>query len=131
MQRQPLGGLVSHWPGSLSTDEAQDSDGQETKLSIRPAAETAGLTLQSLGRQLRQALYGEEAQRIQRDPDDVRVMVRYPRDERRSPGDAAALDRQLARGVRMVGIGSTHKRKSRNAWNARTTVGSCKASRAR
>ena len=57
------------------------------KLGIRPAAETAGLTLQSLGRQVRQAFYGEVAQRIQRGRDDVRVMVRYPRDERRSLGD--------------------------------------------
>ena len=58
---------------------------QEMKLGIKPAAETAGLRLQS--RRVRQAFYGEEAQRIQRGRDDVRVMVRYPRDERRSPGD--------------------------------------------
>ena len=36
---------------------------------------------------MRQAFYGEEAQRIQRGRDDVRAMVRYPRDERRSLGD--------------------------------------------
>ena len=36
---------------------------------------------------MRQAFYGEEAQRIQRGRDDIRVMVRYPRDERRSLGD--------------------------------------------
>ena len=60
---------------------------QEMQLGIRPAAETLGLTLQDLGRQVRQAFYGEEAQRIQRGRDDVRVMVRYPEDERRSLGD--------------------------------------------
>nr|ACX49738.1 AcrB/AcrD/AcrF family protein [uncultured marine bacterium 1n22] len=54
------------------------------QLRIKPAAETLGLTLQDLGRQVRQAFYGEEAQRIQRGRDDIRVMVRYPRDERRS-----------------------------------------------
>ena len=59
----------------------------EMKLGIKPAAEVAGLTLDDLGRQVRQAFYGEEAQRIQRGRDDVRVMVRYPRDERRSLGD--------------------------------------------
>ena len=59
----------------------------EMQLGIRPAAETVGLTLQDLGRQVRQAFYGEEAQRIQRGRDDIRVMVRYPRDERRSLGD--------------------------------------------
>ena len=59
----------------------------EMQLGIKPAAETLGLTLQDLGRQVRQAFYGEEAQRIQRGRDDIRVMVRYPRDDRRSLGD--------------------------------------------
>ena len=60
---------------------------QEMKLGIKPAAETLGLTLSDLGRQVRQAFYGEEAQRIQRGRDDIRVMVRYPADQRRSLGD--------------------------------------------
>ena len=60
---------------------------QEMQLDITPAAETLGLTLQDLGRQVRQAFYGEEAQRIQRGRDDIRVMVRYPADQRRSLGD--------------------------------------------
>jgi len=60
---------------------------RELKLGIRPAAELLGLTLSDLARQVRQAFYGEEAQRIQRGRDDVRVMVRYPEDERRSLGD--------------------------------------------
>ena len=44
-----------------------------------------------LGRQVRQAFYGDEAQRIQRGRDDVRVMVRYPEAERRSIGDLEAM----------------------------------------
>ena len=36
---------------------------------------------------MRQAFYGDEAQRIQRGRDDLRVMVRYPRGERRSLGN--------------------------------------------
>jgi multidrug efflux pump subunit AcrB len=43
-----------------------------------------GLTLADLARQVRQAFYGEEAQRIQRGRDDLRVMVRYPEERRRS-----------------------------------------------
>ena len=60
---------------------------EEMQLGIKPAAETLGLTLQDLGRQVRQAFYGEEAQRIQRGRDDIRVMVRYPEADRRSLGD--------------------------------------------
>ena len=71
---------------------------QEMKLGIKPAAETLGLSLEDLGRQVRQAFYGEEAQRIQRGRDDVRVMVRYPEDERRSLGDLDSMRLRTADG---------------------------------
>jgi len=60
---------------------------REIKLSLLPSAEPLGITLDDLSRQVRQAFYGAEAQRIQRGRDDIRVMVRYPRDERRSLAD--------------------------------------------
>lgn len=59
---------------------------RELKLDIKPEAELLGLTLNDLARQVRQAFYGDEAQRIQRGRDDVRVMVRYPKHERSSLG---------------------------------------------
>jgi len=61
--------------------------GEEIRLRIKPEAEALGLTMSSLGRQVRQAFYGEEAQRIQRGKDELKVMVRYPQDERRSIAD--------------------------------------------
>ena len=64
---------------------------EEMQLGIKPAAEALGLTLRDLGRQVRQAFYGEEAQRIQRGRDDVRVMVRYPQDDRRSLGNLEGM----------------------------------------
>ena len=82
--------VKQHLRGYAGVYEVTDSfraGKQEMKLGIKPSAETVGLTLESLGHQVCQALYGEEAQRIQRGRDDVRVMVRYPRDERRSLGD--------------------------------------------
>ena len=60
---------------------------REMRIDIKPAAEALGLALEDIGRQVRQAFYGEEAQRIQRGRDDIRVMVRYPADERRSLDD--------------------------------------------
>ncbi len=59
----------------------------EIRIRLKPEASTLGLTLASLARQVRQAFYGVEAQRIQRDLDEVRVMVRYPRAGRSSIGD--------------------------------------------
>ncbi len=57
---------------------------QEIQLRIRPEAETLNLNVNALGVQARQAFWGAEAQRVQRGRDDVRVMVRYPRQERAS-----------------------------------------------
>jgi len=64
---------------------------QEVQLTLLPEARNLGLTLSDLGQQVRQAFYGYEAQRIQRGKDDIRVMVRYPEDERRSLGDLEAM----------------------------------------
>ena len=58
----------------------------EIKLNIKPEAESLGLTLADLARQVRAGFYGEEVQRVQRGQDEVKVMVRFPRDERDSVG---------------------------------------------
>ena len=59
---------------------------QEIELRLRPEARPLGLSQFDLGRQVRQAFYGDEVQRIQRGRDDVKVMVRYPGEERRTLG---------------------------------------------
>ena len=51
---------------------------------ITPAGRSMGFSLQSIALQIRQSFYGEEVQRIQRGRDELKVMVRYPADERRS-----------------------------------------------
>ena len=60
---------------------------EEIKLRVKPEAEAMGVTLASLARQVREAFHGAEVQRIQRDSHEIRVMVRYPRSERRSVGN--------------------------------------------
>lgn len=55
---------------------------EELKLQLTPAGEALGFRMVDLGRQVRQAFYGEEAQSIQRDRDEVDIMVRYPRQDR-------------------------------------------------
>ncbi|MEO1038875.1 MAG: efflux RND transporter permease subunit [Pseudomonadota bacterium] len=56
----------------------------ELRLTLRPDAQALGLTLADVTRQVGQAFYGEEVQRLPRDGEDVRVMVRYPREARNS-----------------------------------------------
>ncbi|MDG2170760.1 MAG: efflux RND transporter permease subunit [Opitutales bacterium] len=57
---------------------------EELVVSLKPRAIELGLTQQLLARQIRQAFYGEQAQRVLEDVDDIRVMVRLPDDERES-----------------------------------------------
>ncbi|MGI9222101.1 MAG: efflux RND transporter permease subunit [Woeseiaceae bacterium] len=78
---------LSTYNGVFDIRNSSESGGQEIKLTIKPEAEALGLTMTSLGRQVRQAFYGEEAQRIQRGKDEIRVMVRYPKADRRSIAD--------------------------------------------
>ncbi|TDI47342.1 MAG: efflux RND transporter permease subunit [Acidobacteria bacterium] len=72
---------------------------EEIRLAIKPAAELTGLTLSDLGRQVRQAFHGEEAQRIQRGRDEIKVMVRYPEDERLSIANLERMRIRLPGGI--------------------------------
>ncbi len=78
---------LARFPGVLDLTDSFRAGKQEVKIDILEQAKPLGLTLNDLARQVRQAFYGEEAQRIQRDSNDVRVMVRYPEAERKSLGN--------------------------------------------
>ncbi len=82
---------LASYPGVIDIMDSFRGSKQQLEIEILPAAEALGLSQQDLGRQVRQAFYGEEAQRIQRGRDDVRVMVCYPAEERRSLGDVEGM----------------------------------------
>ena len=77
-------GELREYPGLSDVADSFRPGKEELRLSVTPAGEALGITLTDLGRQVRQAFYGEEAQRIQRGRDDIRVLVRYTEEERRS-----------------------------------------------
>jgi multidrug efflux pump subunit AcrB len=72
---------------------------QEVQLTLRDEARPLGLTQRDLARQVRQAFYGEEVQRIQRGREDVRVMVRYPEADRQSLGSLEDMRIRTHEGV--------------------------------
>lgn len=90
---------LQSYPGVFDVTDSFRGGKQELKLSILPSAEALGLSLSDLARQVRQAFYGDEAQRIQRGRDDVRVMVRYPQDERRSLAHVESMRIRTADGA--------------------------------
>ena len=75
---------LERYPGVFDISDSFDAPLEELVLSLKPAAENLGITLADVATQIRQAFYGEEVQRIPRDGEDVRVMVRYPESERRA-----------------------------------------------
>ena len=78
-------------PGVFDVSDSFREGKQEAQITLLDEARFLGLTLNDVARQVRQAFYGAEAQRIQRGRDDIRVMVRYPEDERRSLGNLEDL----------------------------------------
>jgi len=78
---------LSEYEGVFDIRTSNSAGNQEIELILKPSAETLGITLADLGRQVRRAFYGEEAQRIQRGKDEIKVMVRYPKEERKSIAD--------------------------------------------
>ncbi len=85
--KSELGGI----PGIHDVQDSFLPGKNEVQLKLKPAARTLGLTLSDLAGQVRHAFYGAEALRFQRGQDEVKVLVRYPKEERRSLGHLEAM----------------------------------------
>jgi len=75
---------ISQFPGVYDSYNSQSSGSKEVLVKLKPHASQVGVRLADIARQVRSAFYGEEAQRIQRDSDTIKVMVRYPAKERQA-----------------------------------------------
>ncbi len=82
---------LARFPGVFDIADSFRAGKQEVQIQLLERGKTLGLTLNDLAMQVRQAFYGAESQRIQRDTDDIRVMVRYPEPERESLGNLEDL----------------------------------------
>ncbi len=74
------------YEGVYDISDNYSSGSHEIRLAIKPEAEALGLTLSDLASQVRYGFYGFEAQRILRNKEEVKVMVRYPLEQRRTLG---------------------------------------------
>jgi len=64
---------------------------RELRMKLKPEARSLGLTASDLAMQVYAGYYGEEALRVQRGRDDIRVKVRYTEDERSRLADLDAV----------------------------------------
>ena len=82
--------LKQRYRGIPSLYEIQDTQSlgkRQYDIELTSAGEAAGLTPADIARQLRRSFFGDEVQRIQRGRRELKVMVRYPDDQRRSSSD--------------------------------------------
>lgn len=87
------------YAGVFDVTNSYSRGSEEIVLQIKPDAEQLGLSASDLGRQVRQSFYGEEAQRILRGRDELKVMVRYPLDERVSIANLEEMRIRTAEGA--------------------------------
>jgi HAE1 family hydrophobic/amphiphilic exporter-1 len=80
---------LGQYPGVIDIDDDSRPGKWEYQVKVKPRAEALGVSLADLAGTIRAAFYGEEVMRLQRGRHEVKLMVRYPREERRS---IASLD---------------------------------------
>lgn len=78
---------LGEFQGVIDIADSDIEGKPELKLDILPEGIALGLRLEDVARQVRQGFYGDEIQRLQRGKNEVKVYVRYPRDERSSIAD--------------------------------------------
>ena len=71
---------------------------QEVLLKLKPKAYMLGLTETAIATQVRQGFYGGQAQRLQEGRDELRVYVRYPKEDRERIGQMERMKIKTAQG---------------------------------
>jgi len=73
---------LRHFDGVYQIQSDFSPGKNEIRLELKPEARTLGLTVNDLARQIHAGYYGDEAVRLQRGRDDIRVKIRYTADQR-------------------------------------------------
>jgi multidrug efflux pump subunit AcrB len=121
------------FPGVFDVKDNFNIGKEEISIKLLPAAENYGINMMMLGSQVRQAFYGLEVQSIQRGRDEVKVMLRYPKNERASisnledmmikvPNGSTIPVRQIAKLELGEGLSSIQRKNRKRAINVTADV---------
>jgi multidrug efflux pump subunit AcrB len=72
--------------GIGDVNDSRQTSAKEVQFELKPLAYSLNLTLADIASQVSYSFYGLEAQRILRDSEEVKVMIRYPLEQRSSVG---------------------------------------------
>jgi multidrug efflux pump subunit AcrB len=89
---------LHEYPGLHDIADSYELGKRELKLKLKPEARALGLTARDLASQVRSAFYGAEALRMQRGRNEIKVMVRYPPEQRRSLANVEEMRIRTPRG---------------------------------
>jgi len=73
---------IATYPGTFDIADNFKPGKLEKKIRIKEGSRSLGISMRDVARQIRQAFYGDEALRIQRGRDDLKVLVRYAGNDR-------------------------------------------------
>jgi multidrug efflux pump subunit AcrB len=90
--------FLEQYEGVSDINDSFANGADEIRINIKPLGEALGLSLSSLAQQVRYGFYGAEAQRIQRDDEEIKVMIRYPKEQRNSIGNLETMRIRAANG---------------------------------
>jgi len=90
---------LKKYPGVFDIEDSFVAGKKELQINLKSIARSLGLTLSDLAQQVRHAFYGAEALRLQRDQDEIKVVVRYPESERKSLGNMEKMRIRIPGGI--------------------------------
>ncbi|MDX1282359.1 efflux RND transporter permease subunit [Shewanella colwelliana] len=81
---QELKDKLNTLKGVGDVNDSRQSSAKEVQFKLKPLANSVGLTLADVASQVSASFYGMEAQRILRNGEEIKVMLRYPEEQRNS-----------------------------------------------
>lgn len=88
---QAVANALRRFDGVFDVRDTFGAGGPEANIVVTPVGEALGLGQVELARQVRQAFFGAEIQRVQRGRHEVRVYARFPEQERKSLDNLASM----------------------------------------
>lgn len=91
---------LGKYPGVIDISDSGRAGKDELRLiRLTQSGKSLGLRLEDVAGQVRDAFYGNEAQRLQRGRDEVKVMIRFPENDRRTLASLETMKIRTADGA--------------------------------
>jgi len=104
---------LSFYSNAKDIDDGFSPGKQQIDFKIKPEARSLGLEAREVARQVRHAFYGAEALRQQRGRNEVKVLVRFPREERISEYNLEEMVLQTPKGTEILLRNAVHVSRGR------------------